>query len=361
MSIDSRIRDAVDETLRVPVDVDHGLAALRRTHRQRRTTRIGAGVAVVALVVAGVLVRHHDSRPEPTPTPGPVHNGLLFGASLGGAVEQVGDDRLDTLPARFEVNGPFAITPDGRRLIYAWDRQVLARDLRTGTDEVLMPCPERRCMVAIDPTGTTVARGGRNGLTLRNVVTHAVRHYDVGVVNGGVWSADGQSLALIMSAGRDTGQSGTPDKPGAWGPYGPTTLSFLDLETGDLTPRVPIEGGMYSRPALSFDGRTLAFVEAIGRGKGRMPELRLSTLTKGDTQIRVVHEVGRCYCIRFFPAVTWSPDGQKLAVTLSGAPVRSQVGGSVYTVRPDGTDWQLLRDGHYQDALAWQPVFTDPD
>ena len=72
MSIDSRIRDAVDETLRVPVDVDHGLAALRRTHRQRRTTRIGAGVAVVALVVAGVLVRHHDSRPEPTPTPGPV-------------------------------------------------------------------------------------------------------------------------------------------------------------------------------------------------------------------------------------------------------------------------------------------------
>ena len=255
----------------------------------------------------------------------------------------MGSPRLTTLPPRVNSMGPFQFTSDGRRLIYSWQREVLMRDLTTGEDQPLEHCPNRYCFVSIDPGGTRAVAGHDHLLTVRDLTSGERRHYDIGHDFGVVtWSADGRTIALVTHR------------------QGKESYSVLDLDSGAVTRVVPLPDGLFTLPALSPDGTQLAYLRRTDHGHG-MARLALVTVPTNGGSPHVLHATGRCYCIRYFPAVAWSPDGTRIAVTLSGTPVRSQVGGSVYTIRTDGTDWRLLANGHYQDRLAWQPVVTPGD
>ena len=338
MNLDTRARDAIEETLQASGDVETGLAALRRTRRRRTATRLGVLVVAIGLVLSGALLRDHRTRPEPAPPPGPMRSGIMLSLNVDQVVETVGSVRPRTLPAHALPTGPFQFTPDGHHLIYAWDRLVRSRDLISGDDQPLMPCPDRGCLVVVDPTGTKIATAHGGVLRVRDLESHGERHYDIGRDASAVsWSLDGRSVALRTVGGKHQ-----------W-------LLHLDLESGKLTRLAQEADGIYTLPALSPDGTQLAYIEALGRGRQRMPLLRLVIVPTDGGPSRILHQVGQCYCMRYFPAVTWSPDGQRIAVTLSGTPRRSQVGGAVYTIRSDGSDWKLLLGGYFQDRLAWQP------
>lgn len=340
MSLDSRAREAVDETLHATGDVERGLDSLRRTRRQRAATRVGACAVVVALVLTGFLLRRHDGRPDPAPA---IPHGMVLSLSSGGALEQVGSDRWPTLPARVDTLGPFSFTADGRELIYAWQRKVRAVDLATGVERVVASCPSRYCPVSVDPSGTRLATSTRHRLTVRDIASGEERHYSLDSGAAFVtWLPDGRHLAFLTLA------------------RGPLTLMRLDLDTGAATPLARIPAHLYAAPAWSPDGERLAFIKPHVRPH-RTSTLTLMTVSANGGPPQAVHEIGRCYCIQYSPAVSWSPDGERLAVTQAGIPRASQIGGSVYTVRPDGTDWTLLAHGTYQDRLAWQPPVTSSD
>lgn len=339
MSLDTRIRAAVDESVRSPVDLEAGLVALRRTRRHRAAALLGACATVVALVLAGVFLGRHDSQPEPAPAPGQVKNGVVLTLSLGGRLVQTGQEGLTTLPARIEPFGPFSFTFDGRSLVYASRGLIRSVDLETGETTPLMVCPNRDCLGAVNRTATALATGGRR-ITVRDLHSGHVVRYHVGSASPVAWSPDGHSLELIAGS-RD------------W-------VERFDLDTGDLTRLVALGKGAISIPAWSPDGSTFAYIKAQPR-HDKPPLYTLMTVPATGGRPQVVHPIGACYCIRYEPAVGWSPDGRRIAVTLAGIPHPDQVGGALYTVRPDGSDWRLYAAGHFQDRIAWQPVISPHD
>lgn len=347
MSLDSRVRSAVDETLRASLDVDQGLQALRRTRRRRSAGRIAASAAVVALVLAGVLVDRHDSRPEPAPTPGQVRNGVMFATSPGRLLAPVVGERLPGVPLTVDDAGPLSFSADGHRVFYAQDRIVYASDVDTGERTPLAGCPDKVCVAAVAGDGDEVAFGRRGRIEVHPLSSSApIVDFRVpgplrAPVWAPVWAPDQRRIAFL---------GGEYGRRGPW-------LSVLDTRTGSVRrlARVGLTSG--EQPAWSPNGKTIAYVQhRVGE---QYAPVELMTVPADGGTPRLVHELGEC-CIRDYPAIAWSPDGRLLAATYH-PPKSHYVGGPVYTVRPDGTGWRLLLRGLYDSRLAWQPVLTERD
>jgi hypothetical protein len=72
MDLETRARRATDEVLRLPRDLDAGLAHLHRTRRRRATAKALALSLVIVLALAGVLVGHNLGQEPPPASPSQV-------------------------------------------------------------------------------------------------------------------------------------------------------------------------------------------------------------------------------------------------------------------------------------------------
>jgi Tol biopolymer transport system component len=333
MNLETRAHLATDETLGLPLDVEGGLTALRRTRRRRATAKaVAASVALVAAVSAVLVARQQDRAPEPV---GTFRNGPILSLSVNGIVQRVSGPWPTGLPPTVDVEGPFAVSPDGDRLYFAKDHEVRAMDLVTGEQTDLAPCPGSHCLAAVSPDGSHVAVLRGRGFDVTDVGSGALHRISTApsTVFAPVWSPDGSQMAFLG-----------PD------------LMVVDVATGTVRTVSRIADSLGEQPAWSPDGRTLAYVEHRPPRQGgqvRVQRLILMTVPTDGGRPQEVHSLGRCACIRSFPAVTWSPDGQRIAVTRARHVL---VGGPAYSVRPDGSDWRRVAGGSYQDRLVWRPV-----
>ncbi|BBE35690.1 LpqB family beta-propeller domain-containing protein [Sphingosinicella microcystinivorans] len=280
------------------------------------------------------------------------------------------DEATGSLQHSIDVN----VSPDGRYLYFAalsgsagfdgvpeWT--IRRRDLATGAESVILPEPANRrggpagafFRPVVSPDGKTLAyatrRDGGTALHVRDLETGADRQLAFPVQRdvteasawqdlfpGYAFTRDGKAL-LISGNGRIERidiASGTR-----------TNIAFsakVDMEMGALqAPDIrqetgPVRARLIQTPALSPDGRTLAF-SALGRvylmpADGSAKPRRLTS--GGDPE--------------FHPA--WSPDGRSLAFvtwTAKGA-------GHVWAAPLDGTPRRLSAAADYYT----NPVFT-PD
>jgi WD40-like Beta Propeller Repeat len=334
MTLDTRIRRAVEETVTAGLDVDEGLAQLRRTSRNRYATKAGAVLVAAALVAAGITrFGHSPTTPEPTPAPKP--KGAAMVSLRPDGVVQLSGARLGDLPADALPHGPFAFADDGRSLVYAAGVVVRRLDLHTGQTSGLALCPTARCEVAVssDLTRYAVAENGR-------VVVHATDSteqapYPVGApVSRLSLSPTGFVAAYTTRRG------------------GSERLETVD--PGGVTSLVRFRGGDHvaSGPVWSPDGHELAFVVHQGPA-GTSARLTLETVAVlGKPLTTPLRLLDICTCRGFAGGIAWSPDGTRIAV--SGVD-RVSVGRDVWSSSRDGNSWRREVDGA-TGPIAWQPA-----
>jgi len=346
MDLNERAREATDELLRTTPDVKQGWQSLRQLRRRRRATRAGAVVAVLAVVGVGVGVQ--QLRPDSTPpvAAGPVFdaNGALIGLSVDGdgqaAVTRASGKSTTQLPATAAgAFGPFQFTTDGSTLIYTYDGKLRSRFLATGEDRAIYDCPDRTCNVAVSADGTQLAAWDGKTITRGSMGGGSAPPLAVGrEVIFAAWSPDGSRIAFSAYAGA----------------YRQVAYFVVDVASGKVTRLGAVGGVPAAGPAWSPDGASLALLQAHGWDAVR--DIDLVVLPTDGSDSTVVRSIGRCGCKRYNPAVTWSPDGDYIATTAVGVPDAHTVGGPVYAVHPDGTDWHQVADGRWVNHLAWQPV-----
>ncbi len=140
------------------------------------------------------------------------------------------------------------------------------------------------------------------------------------------YSPDGRWIAFVSSANAQ----GDP-------PYHISVMRSDGSDVHELT-KGPIRD--YS-PAWSPDGRQIAFVSAPEDPKGT---LAVFVMSSDGTDIRRVTPRG------YFNGLSWSPDGQKLALM-------SQAGYQVniYTMHPDGSDLVRMTYMKGDNSPKWSP------
>ena len=340
MTLDTRIRTAVDETVGTPLDVEGHLADLRRTSRNRFVAKAGVAFGAVALVAAGLTLYAHSPRtPAPTPSPKP-SGGAMISLRPDGTVVQLAGSPLRQLPARVLPDGPFGFVDDGRALAYAADMVVRRVDLRTGETSGLALCPTARCDdVAVSPdlTRYAVAEGDR-------VVVHAVGSarattYPIGTPVSRLAVSTG-GFAVAYTTRRN----------------GVETLELTGRRPGEITTLVRLQAGDYftSGPSWSPDGHQLAYVVHLGP-VGETAHLELETVTTvGKPLVSPVRVLDICTCSRFAGGIAWSPDGTRIAVA---AVRRSATGTGVWSALRDGSGWRR-EAAPATGRVAWQP-FSD--
>lgn len=347
MNLDSRIRDAVDETVLSQRDVEAGLSHLRGERRLRAGAKAGAVLVAAAAVVAAVAIgRHQPSTPEPAPAP-PLRGGAALALTVDGHVEQVAGPALGHLPDVVELAGPFEFSHDGGFLVYAVDQAVHRMDLRAGTDRVVESCPDPTCRVAFNDDLTRSARvdGQDLVITFRPSGDSTTVHTR-GRVIGFSWSPTGDFLATFIEK------------------HGQQYLYTVDAESGHTRRLSQLQSGdrYLSSPVWSPDGHQIAFVLQFSRA-GRSGLIVLQTVTTlGDPLAREVRELYRCVCGGYAPGIAWSPDGIQVAVTMPrrGAAGHAPAGGAVWAVDRDGSHWHRIVSGAFSAALAWQPAVSEP-
>jgi TolB protein len=139
------------------------------------------------------------------------------------------------------------------------------------------------------------------------------------------WSGTGDVLAYVSF----------------FGGRGPA-LYLADLATGRKTPLVT-EGSLNASPALSGDGRKVAFARAIGAN------IEIFVANRDGSNVRRLTNSGG---IDTNPA--WSPSGQEIAFTSSRAG-----GPQIYVMDAEGANLRRVTfQGDYNDGAAWSPDGT---
>jgi hypothetical protein len=338
MTLDTRIRHAVEETVTAPVDVDDRLAHLRRTSRNRFAAKAGAVLVAAALVAVGVTrFGHTPTTPEPAPAPEPKGAAILSLRPDG--VVQLSGQPLQHLPSDALPDGPFAFVDGGRALAYAEGVVVRRFDLRTGETSGLAICPTSRCEVTVSPDLTTYAVPDGDRVVVHAVESTEEATYPIGSPVSRL-SLSPSGFAAAYTTRRGGSESLETVIPGAEG-----VTSLIRFQEGDY---------VTSGPVWSPDGHQLAFVVHQGP-VGTSAHLTLETVNVlGKPMSTPLRVLDICTCRAFAGGIAWSPDGSRIAVSGVG---RVSVGRSVWSTVRDGTGWRHEAGGA-TGPIAWQPSVT---
>ena len=311
--------------------------------RPRRSWAIAAALtlAVAAGVIGVLLWRDRDARPK-SPA-------VSFTAIP-----------LTTYQGREQQP---AFSPDGSSVTFTWNGEteenwdIYAKLIGPGSPQRLTTDPAMDLSPAWSPDGRSIAfvrvRGGRlivvvvpsRGGPEREVLeTLKVGGLGFGQVLS--WSADSRILVVGASASAET----------------PEVLTAVEVATGE-TRRVttpPPAGRSDSLPAVSPDGRMLAFVRRSGVLTG---ELHVQPLSAGFAPIG---EPRRLLADgRFYHGVAWSADGRDVIVSsgnqgdvgLWRIPLR--VPEQLERLSPSGDEWRQPAVALRQDRLAFTSARWD--
>jgi serine/threonine protein kinase len=268
--------------------------------KRRRDSRywVGAGAAVALIVLGVVLLPHKRESEGPAPIVRPLRPTLLT-----------------TEPG---WNGYPAFSPDGTQIAYSWDgpRQdnddIYLRKISGGPPVRLTTDPESDYSAAWSPDGRSIAflrhhkksatelelslvlsflpKGPERNLgQLRIPVEHAL-------TPRAVWTPDGKYLIF-------------PDRAGS---EDFTALYILNVETGEKRRVTAPPDKRYAdmAPAVSPDGRSVAFVRAGGREQTQLFVLPLSTEFQPQGDLRRL-----AWQHRRVRDPAWTRDGKELIYT----------------------------------------------
>ncbi len=211
--------------------------------------------------------------------------------------------RVTDLPGR-QVQP--SLSPDGSRVAFAWDAegfgsfQIYVKPVRNGSATPLTPGPEPARSPAWSPDGRSIAY-------LRTLPNH---HQDVMLI-----PAQGGVPRLVTTVGTNVvGIAWTPDSRNlivpAGGGNGLLALFLVSVATGQRTQLTPSDS--YFHPAVSPDGRTLAFAtDRQTGGLGALCTLPLGPDYLPAGTVKVFRETVSPTV--FWPS--WSPDGRYVLFT----------------------------------------------
>ena len=358
MSLDQLARSATSEVRGAAAARDGAALRLdldRRLARHRRRAVALAVAVVLAIVLGGVTVAASSRRssappvaPNPTPTPterltgnGPIvvtSGKTLAAVDPGTGLRAVGL----RLPASLGDSWGLAISPDGTRLVV--DKAAsgpTVYDLRSGRVDPVHWC-DQACWPSWSPDGRRVVVSDARGLAVVDVATGArstlirpVR--GVGLASPS-WSADGTRIAYVE--------------------HGPGGAVLVIVRSDDGS---PVDRLVLARQRMGFtatwspDGTRIALLTKTGalQADGRLLVEMVPVTGDRLGPVRVVREVGHCFCVGYAPGIAWSPDGQQLAVNAYGG--TGPAGNGLNLMNADGSDLRYVVAGSAGQP-AWQPV-----
>lgn len=227
------------------------------------------------------------------------------------------------------------VSPDGSRVAYTTDRDEIAvLNLSTGTESVVTR--EQSMVPRWSPDGASIlffsARSGRNELWVMNADGTEPRQLTDGGGESmeGDWSPDGTRIVFRRNSG-DGGDIWIMNQDGS---------GAVLLHAGER---------MDSDPRWSPDGRRIAFVSLIAvDGEVRLTS-EIFVIEADGSGLLQLTQGGE----NWSPA--WAPDGSRIAFFGYGARAEPDL----FTVRPDGSDLQLLLGGRtYDHGPAYGPLGT---
>jgi WD40 repeat protein len=349
MSLDELGR-AATESLRERVDRDvdppRMLRSVRRTRVRRRNARLAVPLALAAVVAAAVAVwpdmAHRHQEPVKPPKIVVRGNGALLGYDAP-ALSHHGDLHLPPLA----LWSTPTFSPDGDE-IAVLAGGILVTDVETGAQRQL-PCSG--CSeIAWSPDGSRFAAVDQAGAGIGLVDATTGRMTDAGVrglahVRGLSWSPDGRQLVFIGDS-----QGGGPRiRLGAF---------VADLDHGSV--RVLLAGPLANGNGTVHAARVLAVswsatrdriailtLNAGPRGFDHPSDLGVVSVSASGSGMTALATDGTCVCVGWTPDLTWSPDGQTVAVY-------SQHEGLRHTLDADGAPVRV-RFVRGSGWLVWQP------
>lgn len=344
-------RNEVDEGEPAPAELRHALQTVRTARPVALRGRLARGRSMAVLAVAAVLlvggtlaagaglVRLPTVVPPVAPDASnePVPTAAATGAPAPTAAVRVGDLIAYT---RVVQRPTGCRAPEGCTAARLW---LIGVDGR-GSREVFPDGISQQVFLAWSPDGTRLlySDGGRlfvtdvqgseptlveTGCAAPTPTTPLACQQDTQVA----FSSDGRHLVFVRESNDADGY------------LGPTSISTMDLATGEVRELQATTPGGGSSPDWSPDGDHILFSRPGLRSEGSS----LAPIEPGVFVIGVDGQGLRQVTPATLPALdaAWSPDGRRI-VFVSPRSDRPERVGDLYTIRPDGSDPRpLTTDG----------------